>query len=232
MLSFKRGFLPLALLVSVHVFANTATDPTPNEQNRHWMGKHEKILADLQSRKIDLLFVGDSITDFWAVTGKEIWKEEYGDRAGNAGISGDRTEHVLWRIDNGMTDGLSPATCVLMIGTNNLAHNTDEEISEGVIAVIGKLREKLPDTKLLVLGIFPRGEEADDPDRARIKTINEDLSKTADGEMIHYLDIGQVFLSDDGTLSKDVMWDFLHLTDEGYTRWAEATRETLEKLSE
>lgn len=137
----------------------------------------------------------------------------------NLGISGDRTQHVLWRLDNGNIDGIKPKLAVVMIGTNNSAANTSEQIAEGITAIVKKLREKLPETKILLLAIFPRAPE----DRHKVNIgANEIVAKLADGNMIEYLDIGPKFLDQNGVLSKEVMPDLLHLNPASYKIWADA----------
>ena len=117
----------------------------------------------------------------------------------NLGIGGNRTQHVLWRLDNGNVEGISPKAAVLMIGTNNSGTNTPAQIAEGVAAVVKKLREKLPKTKILVLAIFPRGADSNDAKRKVNAEANLTIKKLADGEMVHFLDIGEKFLNADGT---------------------------------
>jgi lysophospholipase L1-like esterase len=122
--------------------------------------KHERINARAKQGGVDLLFIGDSITDNWQGPGKQVWEKYYGNRkAMNAGIGGDRTQHVLWRLDHGNIDGINPKLAVIMIGTNNSNgnDNTAEEIADGIKAIVKELREKLPETKVLLLAIFPRG---------------------------------------------------------------------------
>jgi beta-glucosidase len=146
------------------------------------------------------------------------------------GFSGDRTEHVLWRLEHGEIDGLTPKLAMIMIGTNNSGSNTPEDIAEGVKAIVCKLRSQLPDMKILLLGVFPRG--ADDEDRLRqvnAKT-NEIIAKLADGKNVVYLDIGPKFLGPRGTLSKEIMPDRLHPNRRGYQIWAEAVEPTVAKL--
>ena len=122
--------------------------------------KHEKINERAKQGDVELLFIGDSITEGWAGRGKEVWDKYYGNRkAMNAGVGGDRTQHVLWRLDNGNVDGIKPKLAVIMIGTNNSngKDNTAEEIADGIKVIVKEVREKLPETKILLLGIFPRG---------------------------------------------------------------------------
>ncbi|HTQ39570.1 MAG TPA: GDSL-type esterase/lipase family protein [Pirellulales bacterium] len=149
---------------------NTATAPAIHTGTQ---GRIDKISERAKQGDVDLLFVGDSITQGWETRGKDVWDKYYGNRkAMNDGISGDRTQHVLWRHDQGNIDGIHPKLAVIMIGTNNSngKDNTAEEIADGVTAIVHQLREKLPDTKLLLLGIFPRGPNTDEQLEAVAKT--------------------------------------------------------------
>jgi beta-glucosidase len=145
------------------------------------------------------------------------------------GFSGDRTQHVLWRLDNGEIDGIAPKLAVIMIGTNNSngEDNTAEEIADGIIAIVEKLNAKLPETQVLVLGIFPRVEKPC-PQReknAKASALVEKYIADATakgGKKLQYLDIGPKFLTEDGTLPKDIMPDFLHPNTKGYQIWADA----------
>lgn len=214
------------------VSINTATNPVPRDPK--WVQRHEGFVKIAQAGGIDLLFMGDSITDFWRNRGSNVWNSFYGERhAANFGISGDRTEHVLWRIDHGELDGIHPKVVVLMIGTNNTGKNKDgsprnsnEETIQGIKAVVARIRSKLPDTKILLLGVFPRGN-FDDPQRAQVALINTVICKLDDGSTIKYLDIGSQFLEADGTLPKSIMPDLLHPNAQGYKIWAAAMEPTL-----
>ena len=197
-----------------------------------WQQRHEQILERIRQEKVDLIFIGDSITHSWESSGKEVWQEYYGARnAVNMGFSGDQTQHVLWRLAQGEIEGIAPKAAVLMIGTNNSNgnDNTAEEISEGIMAIVCELRERLPETKVLILAIFPRGEK---PSGQRHKNTraSELAASLADGEMIHYLNIGRGFLEDDGTLTQEIMPDYLHLTPAGYRIWAESIEDKLKEL--
>jgi len=211
-----------------------AVKGNPDDPNNGFLKRHEGFLKDLAAKngKVGVLFVGDSITDGWRGSGKQVFQKNYGDMDPlNIGIGGDRTQHVIWRLEHGEVDGISPKAAVLMIGTNNLGSNTNEEIVAGVTRIVEILHEKLPRTKVLLLAIFPRGAKAEDPNRARIKTINGQLAKLDDGgKTVKYLDIGPKFLADDGTLPKDVMPDALHPNEKGYEIWAESIRPTLDEL--
>ncbi|MGA2058966.1 MAG: platelet-activating factor acetylhydrolase IB subunit [Thermoguttaceae bacterium] len=197
-----------------------------------WQKRHNAMNERVKQGNADLLVIGDSITQGWEGAGKEVWNKFYKDRnAVNLGISGDQTQHVLWRLENGNIDGISPKLAMLMIGTNNAnAKQTPEEVAEGVKAIVEKLREKLPQTKILVLGIFPRGADDQDSKRQTNMKANEIIAKLADDKMIFYLDINDKFLDPDRKLSKDIMPDLLHPNTKGYEIWAEAVEPTIAKL--
>jgi lysophospholipase L1-like esterase len=182
-----------------------------------------------------LVFLGDSITQGWEGPGKAIWQSTWAPlKAANFGISGDRTEHVLWRLDHGNGDGLKPKLVVLMIGTNNTGHRKAEEpaaeTAAGVKAITDRLHAKFPDSRILILGIFPRDEKPTARLRAHNTAINELLKPLADNQKVHFLDIGRSFLQPDGTLSREIMPDFLHLSSKGYQIWADAIRDKVAEL--
>jgi beta-glucosidase len=221
---------------------NSATTPAPRQQG-NWMQRHERINERAKQGDVDLLYIGDSITDIWQQPaprgGKEVWEKYYGNRkAMNAGIGGDRTQHVLWRLENGNIDGIHPKLAVVMIGTNNSngTDNTAEEIADGIKAIVAKLREKLPETKILLLAIFPRGDmsdakkEATTAQREKNAKASELASRVADNKMVFYLDIGSQFLDVDGNIPKDIMPDYLHPNAKGYAIWAEAIEPKVAEL--
>jgi lysophospholipase L1-like esterase len=224
------------VIQSAAVTYNTATNPVPRDPN--WVKRHEGFVAQAKQGGIDILFLGDSITDFWRNRGSNVWNQYYAPRhAANFGISADRTQHVLWRLDNGELDGIKPKVVVLMIGTNNTGkerdnqtpRNTVPEAIAGVQAVVADLRARLPDSKILLLAIFPRGR-LDDPQRAQVALINTVIAKLDDGQMVRFLDIGPKFLEADGTLPKSIMPDLLHPNAHGYQIWAEAMEPTLDEM--
>jgi beta-glucosidase len=209
--------------------ANEAVVPAARSGKQ--MERHESFNKKIKEGKVDLVFIGDSITQGWEGAGKNVWQEYYAKRnAVNLGIGGDRTQHVLWRLDHGNIDGISPKLAVLMIGTNNSRDNTPDEIAAGVKAIVEKLRTRLPSTKILVLGIFPRGPDNNDPLRKKNEGANEMIKKLADGQMVHFLDIGSKFLEADGTLSRETMPDLLHLNERSYRTWAESTEPKVKEL--
>jgi lysophospholipase L1-like esterase len=196
------------------------------------MKTHERFVERAKEGKIDLLFLGDSITAGWNGGGKEVWSRTYGPRnPANFGIGGDRTQNVLWRIENGEIEGIKPKVAVLMIGTNNSGSNSADEIADGIKAIVQRLREKLPETKVLLLAVFPRGEKPN-AGREKLIAVNEKIASLGDGKMVTYLDIGKDFLNDDATISKEIMPDFLHLSPKGYQIWADAIEPTLTKMLE
>jgi beta-glucosidase len=228
--------LSLALLTTSLVSVTWAKDQpstlVPVPRDGGWMSRHESFNKRVKEGNVDLIFIGDSITQGWEGAGKDAWAKHYGKRnAVNLGIGGDRTQHVLWRLDNGNIEGIAPKAAVLMIGTNNSngADNTAEEIGAGIEAIVKKLREKLPQTKVLVLAVFPRGEKPN-PQREKNAKASEIASKLADNQNVFFLDIGDKFLTPDGTLAREIMPDFLHLTPKGYEIWAEAVEPSVAKL--
>lgn len=220
-------------LFSGTVQANTATDPIPRTDNG-WQQRQDSMNATVASvgTAAELVFIGDSITQGWEGEGKDVWSRFYAPRhAINLGIGGDRTQHVLWRLDHGNLKGLRPKAAVVMIGTNNSngEDNTVAEIAEGVAAIVSKLRASLPDTRVLLLAIFPRGEKPN-AQRGKLCQINQVLQKLDDGTNVVFLDLGHRFLDSDGTLPKEIMPDFLHLSPAGYRIWAEAMEPKLASL--
>lgn len=207
-------------------------DNNGNIQPRFQM-MHESFLKRGKEGKIGVLFLGDSITEGWN-RARDIWQEHYGkyDPA-NFGISGDRTQHVLWRIQNGELDGISPKVVVLMIGTNNNAYPA-EEITKADRKIVEEIHSKLPDAKLLLLGIFPRGADPKDTRvaelRAKIKAVNAELAKLDDGKKTRYLDLADKFLDSEGNLSPEIMPDALHPNVKGYQIWADAMQPLLDEM--
>lgn len=224
----------LLVLFNCEVSAeNTAVQPAAKEGK--WLERHESFIAQAKQGGITLLFLGDSITYGWQTEGRAVWEKHYAPRhAANFGIGGDRTQHILWRIQNGELDAIQPKVVILLIGTNNTgqerdsgkARNTTSEVIEGVAAVVKALRVKLPKSKILLLAIFPRGEK-DAPIRGQLKEINTALARLDDGKKVKFLDIGSKFLEPDGTLSNEIMPDMLHLSTKGYQIWADVMEPTL-----
>jgi lysophospholipase L1-like esterase len=204
---------------------NTAIVPVPRPDERA-KARTDVVLQRAKDNPgtCDIAFIGDSITQGWEGAGKNVWQKFYGGRKClNLGVGGDRTQHVLWRFENGQLDGIKPKAAVLMIGTNNSNRddNTEAEILEGVQVIVKQIREQLPETKILVVGIFPRGQTFSSQ-RGKILQVNQALAKLADDKMIHFLDFGSQLIEADGSIAKDIMPDYLHLSERGYQVWAEA----------
>jgi lysophospholipase L1-like esterase len=200
-----------------------------------WLPRHEEKLAAIAAAKgkVDLLWIGDSITHSWENQGKPVWEKYYAHRnAFNLGFSGDRTEQVLWRFRNDELACLNPKLAIVMIGTNNTGHRKDPavETAAGIEAILSSLRWRLPNTKILLLAIFPRGATKKDEMRVLNDQINKRIAKFADNKTIFFKDIASVYLGMDGSLSTDVMRDLLHPTEQGYAMWAEAIEPTVKQL--
>jgi lysophospholipase L1-like esterase len=226
---------PLVLLtllagveISAQPAANPATVPLPRND---WMASHERFNTIARKGGVDLLFVGDSITAGWAGNGKALWAERYVPlKPANFGIGGDRTENVLWRLQNGNLDGIQPKVVVVMIGTNNVGRDTAPQIADGITSIVKEINTRLPDSKVLLLGVFPRAEQSDNWARTKLVEVNALISKLDDGKRVFFLDIGGKFIQPDGTITKDIMHDFLHLTPAGYQIWADAMQDKLAEL--
>ena len=204
----------------------------PAHRHSWWTLRNDEVNERVKQGNVDLLMIGDSITHGWEGGGKKFWDKYYEPRnAVNMGFSGDRTQHVLWRLDHGHLKGISPRLAVLMIGTNNSngEDNTAEEIADGIVAICKKLRAKCPKMKILILAIFPRGPEPSEQ-REKNAKASKLASKIADDKMIHYLDINDKFLTKDGFLSKKIMPDYLHPNEAGYKIWAESIEPKVAEL--
>ena len=207
---------------------------TPTERDGWHSERHKAINQVVADSKggVELVFIGDSITQGWESAGRPVWDASYGNRSAvNLGISGDRTEHVLWRLDHGNLKGITPQVAVVMIGPNNIGHgtHTTSEVLDGVRAVVQRIQNLSPQTAVLLLDIFPRGAKFN-VDRGRILQINQALARLHDGKRVVFLPIGHVFLEDDGSISPEIMPDALHLTTQGYQRWHDAIDPTLQSM--
>jgi beta-glucosidase len=198
----------------------------------NWLSRHEGFVAQAKKGDVQILFLGDSITDNWRSKGKSVWEKVYAPRqAANFGIGGDRTQHVLWRIEHGELDGINPKVTVLMIGTNNSKTDPPEDIAEAIRLIIGDIHARIPGTRILLLAIFPRAQRQQSPAQMdKIHKVNELIAKYDDGQTVQFLDLGPKFLGPDGKLHADVMPDFLHPSEKGYQIWADAMEPTLAKM--
>jgi beta-glucosidase len=213
---------------------------TPDKLNEWWSinwwtTRHEQKLAEAKAlgKSSQVVFIGDSITEGWEKSGAPVWERNYQSLNGlGLGFGGDRTENVLWRLLNGEVDGLAPKVAVLMFGTNNTGHRQEDPKTTaiGIKRNIDELQKRLPDTKILLLAIFPRGEKPDDQLRLLNEQVNGIISGYADNKKIFFLNINQAFLAADGTLSTEIMPDLLHPNQKGYEIWARAMAPSLDTL--
>lgn len=203
-----------------------------------WLPRHEQKLADAKAikdagGKIDLLFIGDSITQGWEKEGVATWEKHYAKRNAFAiGFGGDRTENVLWRFHHGALENMSPKLVVLMIGTNNTGHRHEDPktTAAGIKNLLGELKQRLPDSKILLLAIFPRDEKPDGFLRQINNGVNAIIKDYADNKTVFFADINAAFLTKEGILPKKIMPDLLHPNEEGYDIWAKALEPHLQKL--
>ncbi len=199
-----------------------------------WHDRHQdKLKQKNEMDNIDFVFLGDSITHGWERKGKSVFKKRFKNfDVLNLGFSSDRTEHVLWRLRNGEIQGIAPKVVMMLIGTNNTGHRVEpaEETAAGIHEIVKELRSQLPNAKILLQAIFPRDETSSGQWRQQNAAINQIIKDFADDTHVFYTDIGQVFLDDDGNLSKSIMPDGLHPNVKGYELWADAIIPQLENL--
>jgi len=230
--------------MSTLAFAQPATEAAPSKSTTPserfaegwWKTRwEEKLAATKGAKDTQLVFLGDSITQGWEQGGKKTWEEHFAKyKPLNLGFSGDRTEHLLWRLktDEANLKELKPKAAVILIGTNNTGHEMRPaaDTAAGIKVVLDELKVIWPNTKFLVLSVFPRGENAGDPKRKLNDEINTLVGKFADDKTIFVQDISSSFLAADGTLPKEIMPDKLHLSGKGYELWAKAIEPKLKEL--
>jgi lysophospholipase L1-like esterase len=193
-----------------------------------WQNRHQAIINTDKSN-IDILFLGDSITQRWEDEGLDIWLQNFGEnQALNMGFSGDKVQHLLWRISNGELENISPKITFLLIGTNNSQEKTAIQIADGINKNIKQIIQKLPETKLIVFKIFPRG-----PENSLLREVtnqaSEIVAKAVDNKKVFYIDINEHFLDINSNIPIDVMHDGLHLTSHGYEIWANTISHLLQE---
>jgi lysophospholipase L1-like esterase len=193
------------------------------------LARHERILADAKKGGNEIAFIGDSITEGWGGAGKAAWEKVWAPKhAVNCGIGGDRTQHVIGRLDRGLLDALAGPNnhitrIVLLIGTNNSMDDSADDIALGVRAITDKLHAKLPEAKITLMAVFPRGQWPN-PLRDTIGSLNVRLGQLAamHADYIRVLDINGKYLTPQGEIPHDLMPDYLHLSPGGYAIWSEA----------
>jgi beta-glucosidase len=225
--------VPHAMGGTAALLLNRGSLATEKDLDRHaaFMLRKDHLI---KTGGTQLVFVGDSITDSWrADPQREFFEDYFGQyRPYNIGIGGDETQHVLWRVEHGELDGCTPKAVVIMIGTNNIGNSgmSPEETAEGINTLVTTIHHKIPNSRILLLGIFPRGNRPDDPLRVLINRVNTMIAHLDDGRYVKYLDIGDRFLDSDGRLSGAVMPDYLHPNARGYEIWAMAIKATVDAL--
>lgn len=218
----------VTLLPAVFAQSNPATIPVTRNT---WVEQSSRQNRDAKSAQPQVAFIGDSITAGWSGNGRPVWNERFAALpSSNFGIGGDRTEHVLWRLQNGAFSGISPKVVVVMIGTNNAWRDSSADIADGVQAVVEEIGKQAPQAKILLLGIFPRDEKPGGERREVVAGVNEIIKKLGNDEKVFYMDISDKFMEADGTISKNIMPDFLHLSRQGYTIWADAIEGKIKEL--
>jgi lysophospholipase L1-like esterase len=220
--------------------ANNAIVPVPKLENDcyDWYQRHADVLKLKETANPEIVLIGDSITHFWGgdpqspgmnPRGPESWKKAFGDKPVlNLGYGWDRTQNVLWRLDHGEFEGLHPEWVVVNIGTNNSSGtkaaraSTPEETAAGIREVILRVRAKSPQSKIVLMGVLPRGQTAGTPQRQWITELNTILKRDWTGVPgVTFLDVGAGFLQPDGELPPELMPDGTHPSDKGYAVWAE-----------
>jgi lysophospholipase L1-like esterase len=224
----------LSLLVEPAAAQSSAVIAAPRTDANSKLA-HEQRLASLKQGRIDVYFVGDSITRRWRATDYpqflQHWNDNFfGWNAANFGWGGDRVENILWRLENGELEGVQPKVIVLLAGTNNVGNRplSDAqvaEISHGIKALLDTLRHKAPQATIVLMGVLPRNDgNAPTAVMPSINRINDNLARFADGRAIRYLNINDRLADNDGKLFEAMTEDGLHLSLQGYQKWAEALK--------
>lgn len=231
---------PEGLPTALPVWPEAADVPFPRALDYPWMTiaewarRHQVIVNDPARPKSELVFIGDSITEGWATHAPELWASRFGRyHPLNAGVGGDQTQHILWRVEHGALDGLPRAkAAIVLAGVNNLGlgQRSPAETARGVEALGVAVQRKLPGARVLVLGIFPADATPDEPRRRAIRSTNQALSSLLPARDLAFCDIGARFLDCNGALAESVMYDFLHPDRLGYAIWADALQELIPEL--
>jgi lysophospholipase L1-like esterase len=226
----------LSALVQGRPPIEPADQPLPRT-DANSMKAHEELLAKRKAGKIDVYFLGDSITRRWGTSDAQYadlydnWKKNFtGWNAANFGWGGDKTQNMLWRLKNGELDGVNPKVIVLMAGTNNVgrqspvgdAEQRADEVARGVSAVVRELRQRAPKATVIITGITPRDDNLDV--MPVIDTANRQIARLADGRKVRYVNVNRELSLPDGHLREGMANDGLHLTPKAYQVWADALK--------
>ena len=211
--------------------ANTRTiNPAHRLGEVAWKTRHIQKTATVKNDQ-KIIFIGDSITQLWEQQGYDQWDEmetQFGDKLTNIGFSGDGTQHVIWRMQNGeFPAGINPEYAVIKIGTNNVDADSAEAIAAGIAKIAIMINQISPQTKILICSILPRGNVTADARTRVINAVNAIL-KTYDGHRnIQFIDLYDLYLNPDGSLNTGLFTDNLHLTAAGYEIWKDKIMEVI-----
>ena len=196
-------------------FAQTETPKPAPQIDPEAVQRFEFINSEAKAASYTVLFLGDSLTQKWD---RSLWKRNFAPlNALNAGVNGDRTENLLWRIEHGNIDKQQPDIVVLLIGTNDIGRNRPARvIADGVREILEALRSRLPATRILLLGVLPRSESASSERRRQVAEVNQLIQTCSDREHVIYADVGDSLLDRAGRLTREVSPDGVHLTAHGY----------------
>ncbi|WP_426342597.1 GDSL-type esterase/lipase family protein [Pseudoduganella sp. S-14] len=230
------GMLVLCASVSQAAFAAAcATTAAPRTVEYPWMSierwrqMHADQVVRAEKGGVDVMFLGDSLTEMWP---KPLWERNFGAlKAANFGIGGDHTGNVLWRLQEPAIAGIRPRLVVLMIGVNNinLCNESADEVFNGILAVVARLRTQYPAARILLNAVLPEGAP-DSDERRRILALNQKIRTLGDGKAIFFHDYGARFTGAGGVLSRELQPDLLHFSEKGYGILAEAIRPDIERL--
>ncbi len=203
------------------------------EIQRQFSALHDGYLTVAAKRMPEVVFLGDSITLGWSINGKQVFKEFDEYKVANFGIFGDQVQHVLWRVENGLFDQMTPKVVVLLVGTSNapIREHSPEEVASGIRKIIDSIHSRSLETKVLLLAIFPRGADSSDKNRQKNEEVNAIIASYDDGKTVHFLNVNDKLLQPDGTLDEKIMPDFLHPSEAGYQIVADAIREKIATLA-
>jgi lysophospholipase L1-like esterase len=213
-----------------------ATRPAARSVDYPWMSiaRWQQFYLDHAARaaqgNVDVMFVGDSITEMWP---KAVWDANFSRfKPANFGIGGDHTGNLLWRLQTPAIAALKPKLVVLLIGVNNLnlCGESPEQVFDGIHAVVDKLRQQYPAARILLNAVLPAGEAPDADVRRKVNALNRMVARLGDGKTVFFHDYGPRFVGADGKLSAQLQPDFLHLSEPGYRIWADAMRPDIEQL--
>jgi len=238
--------IPALLLFTVTVAAAPADQPAPRTDPNSRLA-HEQLLAKARQGGIDVYFEGDSITRRWGCSDAKYapmlanWRANFfGWNAADFGWGADRTENILWRLDNGELDNVHPKVIVLLAGTNNVGNTPPADaaaneakvadVTRGLTAIVDRCRNKAPDATIICTAIFPRN---DNPAvMPTIDAINANLARLADGKRVRFLNVNDKLADKSGKLLDGMMDknDKLHPTVKGYQVWADALKPLLTEL--